>query len=68
MQVAEVMTRGMIADSPGDSMRRAAQLMLQYDCSGFPGAGRGKLIGMVIEGDACVGLKPEPLPALAIPQ
>ena len=36
MQVADVITHGVIAVSPGDSMRRAAQLMLQYDLSGFP--------------------------------
>ena len=32
-------------------MRRAAQLMLQYDLSGFPVVDRGKLVGMVTEGD-----------------
>ena len=51
MQVADVMTRGVISVSPGDSMRRAAQLMLQYNLSGFPVVDHGNLVGMVTEGD-----------------
>jgi CBS domain-containing protein len=51
MQVADVMTRGVISVSPGDSMQRAAQLMLQYDLSGFPVVDSGKLVGIVTEGD-----------------
>jgi CBS domain-containing protein len=51
MKVAEVMTRGVISIAPTDSMRKAAQLMLQYDMSGFPVMDRGKLAGIVTEGD-----------------
>jgi CBS domain-containing protein len=51
MNVADVMTRGVISIAPGDSMRRAAQLMLQYDVSGFPVLDRGKLVGIITEGD-----------------
>jgi CBS domain-containing protein len=51
MKVAEVMTRGVISLAPDDSMRKAAQRMLQYDVSGFPVVDRGKLVGIVTEGD-----------------
>jgi len=51
MKVAEVMTRGVISIAPADSMRKAAQLMLQYDMSGFPVMDHGKLVGIVTEGD-----------------
>jgi CBS-domain-containing membrane protein len=51
MKVAEVMTRGVISIAPTDSMKKAAQLMLQYDMSGFPVMDRGKLVGIVTEGD-----------------
>ncbi len=51
MKVAEVMTRGVISIAPTDSMRKAAQLMLQYDMSGFPVTDRGRLVGIVTEGD-----------------
>src|SRR5437868_163406 len=51
MDVADVMTRGGIVIAPGDSMRKAAQLMLQYDVSGLPVLDRGKLVGIITEGD-----------------
>ena len=51
MKVAEVMTRGVISIAPTDSMRKAAQLMLQYDVSGFPVMDRGRLAGIITEGD-----------------
>ena len=51
MNVADVMTRGVISLAPDDTMRRAAQLMLQYEISGFPVLDRGKLVGIVTEGD-----------------
>ena len=51
MKVAEVMTRGVISIAPTDSMKKAAHLMLQYDMSGFPVMDRGKLVGIVTEGD-----------------
>ncbi len=51
MNVADVMTRGVVSIAPGDSMCRAAQLMLQYDVSGFPVLNRGKLVGIITEGD-----------------
>jgi len=51
MKVADVMTRGVISLAPGDSMRKAAQLMLQYDVSGFPVLARGRLVGIITEGD-----------------
>ena len=51
MQVAEVMTRGVISVAPADSVIKAAQLMLQYDLSGFPVLSRGKLVGIITEAD-----------------
>ena len=51
MKVAEVMTRGVISIAPTDSVIKAAQLMLQYELSGFPVVNRGKLVGIVTEGD-----------------
>ena len=51
MKVADVMTRGVISLAPGDSMRKAARLMLQYDVSGFPVLARGRLVGIITEGD-----------------
>jgi CBS domain-containing protein len=51
MKVAEVMTRGVISIAPTDSVIKAAQLMLQYDLSGFPVINRGKLVGIITEDD-----------------
>ena len=51
MKIADVMTRGVVSVAPDESMRDAALLMLQYDVSGFPVVDRGKLVGMVTEGD-----------------
>jgi CBS domain-containing protein len=51
MKVADVMTRGVISLVPGDSVRRAAELMLRYDMSGFPVLDRGKIVGMITQGD-----------------
>src|SRR6266704_1812224 len=51
MKVTDVMTRGVISIAPDDLMRKAAQLMLQYDVSGFPVLDRGELVGIITEGD-----------------
>lgn len=51
MKVADVMTRGVISIAPSDTLRKAAELMLRYDMSGFPVLDRGKLVGMISEGD-----------------
>jgi CBS domain-containing protein len=51
MIVADVMTRGVISLAPEDSVRKAAELMLRYDISGFPVLDRGKLVGMNTQGD-----------------
>ncbi len=51
MKVADVMTRGVISLASDDSMRKAAQLMLQYEMSGFVVIDRGKLVGIVTEAD-----------------
>jgi CBS domain-containing protein len=51
MKVADIMTRGVLSLSPKDSMRRAAERMLQYGVSGFPVLDSGKLVGIVTQGD-----------------
>lgn len=51
MKVADVMTRGVISVSPDDTLRKTAELMLRYDLSGFPVLDRGKLVGIITEGD-----------------
>ncbi len=52
MKVKDVMTRGVISVEPETPALRAAELMLQYDISGFPVIGQGgKLVGIVTEGD-----------------
>ena len=51
MNVADVMTRGVISLAPDDSVQKAAKLMMQYEVSGFPVLDRGKLVGIVTEGD-----------------
>lgn len=51
MKINDVMTRGVISLSPDDSMLKAARLMLQYGVSGFPVLDRGKLVGIITQGD-----------------
>jgi CBS domain-containing protein len=51
MNVADVMTRGVISLAPDDSVQKAAKLMVQYEVSGFPVLDHGKLVGIVTEGD-----------------
>ena len=51
MKVADVMTRGVISIAPTDSMSKAARLMLRYEMSGFPVMDRGRLVGILTEGD-----------------
>jgi CBS domain-containing protein len=51
MKVGDVMTRGVITLAPDTPLRKAAQLMLQYDLTGFPVVQQGKLVGVITEGD-----------------
>jgi CBS domain-containing protein len=52
MKAKDIMTRGVISVAPETSVIRAAELMLQYDISGFPVIERsGKLVGIVTESD-----------------
>ncbi|MGH7093223.1 MAG: CBS domain-containing protein [Stellaceae bacterium] len=51
MKVSDVMTRGVISLAPGDSMLKAARLMMQYGVSGFPVLSQGKLVGIITQGD-----------------
>lgn len=51
MLVADVMSRGVSTVIPTDPLRKAAQLMLQYEVSGLPVLDRGRLVGIISEGD-----------------
>jgi CBS domain-containing protein len=51
MKVADLMTRGVLSVAPEDSLRKAATLMLRYGVNGFPVLDRGKLVGMITQGD-----------------
>jgi len=51
MKVSDVMTCGVISLSPNDTMLKAARLMMQYGVSGFPVLDRGKLVGIITQGD-----------------
>jgi len=51
MKVADVMSRGVLSVGPQDSVRKVAELMLRYGVNGFPVLDRGKLVGMITQGD-----------------
>jgi CBS domain-containing protein len=52
MNVADVMTKGVISITPESSVTKAARMMLLYEISGLPVIdGSGKLVGIVTEGD-----------------
>ena len=51
MRVNEGMTRGVISVGADTPLRKAALMMLQYGLTGLPVLDRGKLVGMITEGD-----------------
>jgi CBS domain-containing protein len=51
MKVSDVMTRGVLSLAPNDTMLKAARLMMRYGVSGFPVLERGKLVGILTQGD-----------------
>ena len=52
MDTKEVMTTSVISVEPDTPLIRAAEMMLQYDISGFPVIERNStLVGIVTEGD-----------------
>ena len=51
MKVADLMTRGVLSLRPQDSARKAVELMLRYGVNGFPVLEKGKLVGMITQGD-----------------
>jgi len=51
MKVADFMTRGVLFAAPEDSLRKVAGLMLRFGINGFPVLERGKLVGMITQGD-----------------
>lgn len=54
-KVANVMTRaGLATCEPGQSLRRAAQLLLERDCGALPVVEDGVVIGMLTDRDVCL--------------
>lgn len=55
MNVEEVMTTDVVACRPGDSLRRAAEIMWEADVSCTPVVERGgrRLVGMLTDRDIC---------------
>src|SRR5690348_10953273 len=51
MKVSEIMARGVISLAPEMPLRKAAEMMLRYEVSGFPVLDRGRLVGVLTEGD-----------------
>lgn len=51
MKVSDVMSRGVLSVGPRDTVRKAAELMLRYGVTGFPVLDRGRLVGMITQGD-----------------
>jgi CBS domain-containing protein len=51
MKVADAMSYGVITVAPECLMTTAAEMMLKFDISGLPVVSRGKLVGIITEGD-----------------
>jgi CBS domain-containing protein len=51
MKVSEVMSRDVLSVEPQDTVRKAADLMLRFGVNGFPVLDRGKLVGIITQGD-----------------
>lgn len=47
----QVMTRNPVTVEPGETLERAAQMMLQKKISGLPVVNEGKLVGIITESD-----------------
>jgi CBS domain-containing protein len=59
MRIDEIMTRDVIAVAPEAPIHKAARLMVNHSVSGLPVVdGRGKIVGIVSEGDLIVRQKP----------
>jgi CBS domain-containing protein len=53
--VRSIMTVGVMACEPGDSLNRAAQILWDHDCGALPVvASDGKLVGMITDRDVCM--------------
>jgi CBS domain-containing protein len=53
-QIAEVMTRGVTVVAPDDNIRRAAQLMDEFNIGAIPICDNDELVGMVTDRDITV--------------
>lgn len=49
--VGDVMSKGMVTISPGESVKRACEIMAKHDISGLTVTDKGKLAGMLTQGD-----------------
>jgi CBS domain-containing protein len=55
MRIRELMNKPAVTCSPGDSLRVAAQAMLEHDCGAVPVAdGDGRLVGIITDRDICM--------------
>ena len=51
MKAVDLMTRGVLSVAPGDSARKAAELMLRFGVTGFPVLDQGRLVGIITHAD-----------------
>ena len=51
IKVGDVMSKGIITVSPADSVKRACEIMAKHDLSGLTVLEKGKLVGMLTQGD-----------------
>jgi predicted transcriptional regulator len=51
IKVGDVMAKGIVTISPNDSVKRACEVMAKHDLSGITVIKKGKIAGMVTQGD-----------------
>lgn len=51
IKVGDVMSKGIITVSPGDNVKKACEIMSKHDLSGLTVVEKGKLAGMLTQGD-----------------
>jgi len=54
MKVSECMTRNVRLADPGETIRKAAQMMIQLDAGALPVSENDRLVGMITDRDICV--------------
>lgn len=51
IRVGDVMAKGIVTINPNDTVKKACQIMAKHDISGLTVLEKGKLVGMVTQGD-----------------